>query len=205
MSKADRMIERLARFVDANDGWSLWIASSMGQNAVDVTERATTIAVESPERFFAAAGLEPGQWELRPAMLPQFNVAVVPEARDRFARFLDTATLGGEPIAYRHKDGFFSVDIGMADLHERPAQARIGERDERYEALGLGFMEIQDRYGATAYHIPEGSLVVYDPRAASASAELISCSALDVAPALLANYAVPRPAYMRGAGLSLPS
>ena len=62
--------------------------------------------------------------------------------------------------------------------------------------LGLENVEIEDKSDCSGYHIPEGCLVIYDPRDQSAKAVRPDISTLELAPAILQNYAIPVPDYM---------
>lgn len=54
--------------------------------------------------------------------------------------------------------------------------------------------------GSTAYHVPNGFLLVYEPRPAAAGQRRPrpQISILELAPAILANCGAPVPACMRG-------
>ena len=64
-------------------------------------------------------------------------------------------------------------------------------------SLGLETVEIEDRSGTTAYHVPEGILAVYDPtRPPPANSTRPEVSVLEVAPTLLQTLGVGPPSYM---------
>jgi hypothetical protein len=64
-------------------------------------------------------------------------------------------------------------------------------------SLGLETVEIEDRSGTTAYHVPEGVLAIYDPaRPPASNGSRPEVSVLEVAPALLLTLGVDPPAYM---------
>jgi hypothetical protein len=56
--------------------------------------------------------------------------------------------------------------------------------------------DIQDETSCYGYHIPEGSLVLYDAAKAASDTPRASVSTLEIAPGLLANFGVDRPGYM---------
>jgi len=65
------------------------------------------------------------------------------------------------------------------------------------DSLGLETVEIEDRSGTTAYHVPEGILAVYDPaRPPAVNGSRPEVSVLEVAPALLQILGVEPPNYM---------
>jgi hypothetical protein len=197
--QAAAMVERLAGHVDANPGAQLWIASSMGQRATMAETLETQLYLTHPARFLGAMGL-PGEdaWERRPAMLPQFNLVVEAGYVERFHDALQTVRVGGAPLGFKRSDnGFFSLDFGQANLHDRPDAVTIAGEARPLASLGLETVEIEDRSGTTAYHVPEGVLAVYDPtRPPAGDGARPEVSVLEVAPAVLQALGVERPAYM---------
>jgi hypothetical protein len=92
------------------------------------------------------------------------------------------------------------MDFGHPNLHDRPTPVRYQGERHQLAGFGLKAVEIEDRSGTTAYHVPEGVLFVYDPRRDVSPAELAAgrprISTLEIAPALLEAFGVPRPDYM---------
>ena len=56
------------------------------------------------------------------------------------------------------------MDWGQSNLHDIADVAAVSGEPRTREGLGLKTVEIEDRSGTTAYHVPEGILAVYDPR-----------------------------------------
>jgi hypothetical protein len=197
--QAARMVERLAGHVDANPGCQLWIASSMGQRATVAESLDTQLYLTRPARFLEAMGL-PGEhaWEQRPAMLPQFNLVVAAAYAEPFDEALRTVRVDGRPLTFKRSDhGFFSLDFGQPNLHGRPDAVTIAGEVRSIASLGLETVEIEDHSDNTAYHVPEGILVVYDPaRPPGAIAARPKLSVLEIAPTLLRILGVEPPAYM---------
>ena len=197
--QAAGMLERLGAWVDANPGSQLWIASSMGQRATMAETLETQVYLTDPAPFLEAMGL-PGEhaWERRPAMLPQFNLVVEASYAEPFQHALGTVQIGGQPLTFKRSgDGFFSLDFGQANLHDHPDAVTIAGRPHALAALGLETVEIEDRSGTTAYHVPEGVLAVYDPaRPPATGGTRPEVSVLEVAPAILQTLGVAPPPYM---------
>jgi hypothetical protein len=70
------------------------------------------------------------------------------------------------------------------------------------EHSGMANVKIQDRCGATAYHIPQGSLIIYAPARGLNGNDVAMISTTDIAPTLLRNFNVAVPDYMNK-GISL--
>lgn len=206
MTRADAMVSRLARFVDQNDDYVLWIATSMGQEAHEAKTLETQLYIDDLSRFMARVGFASDDWDQVPSMLPQVNVVLRRGKGTEFKRRLDTLVVDGNPLSYREKDGgFFSLDFGHKNLHGKPEYVHlVGER-VAFDELGLRNVEIQDKSGTTAYHIPRGCLFVYDPRDRNPDNGRVrtEISALDIAPSILNNYNIRPPTYMNCTALSL--
>jgi hypothetical protein len=197
--QAADMVGRLADHVDATPGSQLWIVSSMGQRATMAQALETQLYLTHPARFLEAMGL-PGQgaWQRRPAMLPQLNLVVEADYVEPFGDALRTVRVGGQPLHFKRSDnGFFSLDFGQANLHDRPDAVTIAGEARPIASLGLETVEIEDRSDTTAYHVPEGILAVYDPAHPPAiNGSRPEVSVLEIAPTLLRTFGVEPPAYM---------
>jgi hypothetical protein len=60
---------------------------------------------------------------------------------------------------------------------------------------------IEDKSASTAYHIPQGTTLIYS--ADSAGTPRTEISTLDLAPSILQNFGVAIPSYMRKPGVAL--
>jgi hypothetical protein len=197
MKKADAMIGRLVKFINHNPDYALWIVTSMGQQAVEAREIYTDLFVTNGKKFMDNFGLGAGSYELRPSMVPQFNVQVHVDKRKEFEEKLATLRINGQTIHCRQKsEGFYSLDIGFANLDESKITIELMGQNIPLEHSGLENVKIQDRCGATAYHIPQGSLLIYSPASGKGNKDTAAVSTTDIAPALLRNFNVPVPAYM---------
>lgn len=193
MDQANAMVGRLVKFVDANPEYQLWIASSMGQGPTIARPLETTVYLTDFMKFMSALGLpEDRGWERRPAMLPQANVVVEDEFRERFEAGLDTLKLRGKPVRYRKTDaGFYSMDFGQHNLHSFQTPVRFRSDRHSLVSFGLSAVEIADRSDTTAYHVSGGILAVYDGADRSNRPTVrSSVSTLSIAPALLKNFGV---------------
>lgn len=198
MKKADEMIGRLLKFVEKNPDYSLWILSSMGQQAVEAREICTDLFVTNGKKFMDNFMLGANAYELRPSMVPQFNVQVHTDKRKDFEEKLATLRINDLGIHCRQKsEGFYSLDIGFPNLDESKIKIELMGQTIPLTHSGLENIRIQDRCGATAYHIPQGSLLIYAPAKGLNGKEVINISTTDIAPAILRNFNVVVPDYMR--------
>ncbi len=206
MSKADEFFACLVEFADLNPEYQIWMATSMGQAATVAEPLETQLYITDLAKFMAAIGIEPQQWSTRPAMLPQVNIVVSPGLEGRIHAKLSSLRIDDQPVKFRRQDhGFFSIDMGQKNLYKKPLIANFEGRAISFSELGMENTEIEDRSNASAYHVPQGCLIIYDPKKQSLSKNRPEISTLDIAPAILKNFAVNTPAYMKPATTLAPA
>lgn len=198
MQKLDDMVGRLLAFIDRHPDYQLILASSMGQEAVESSLCETQLYLVDAPRFLALLGLPDDAWQMRPAMLPQFNLQITGDCRDFEAR-LASVRIGDAPLAW-HGDGagFYRLDFGQPNTPDDLAIA-IGDAVVDPATAGLRRVEITDRSGTTAYHIAAGTVIALGAGTAPSRGRR-EISTLDIAPHILARLGVAPPAYMRPAG-----
>ena len=203
MKKADEMIGRLVNFIEKNPEYSLWILSSMGQQAVEAKEIYTDLFVTNAKKFMDNFDLGSGYYELKPSMVPQFNVQIHVDKRKEFEEKLATFRINGKTIQSRQKaEGFYSLDIGFPNLDESKIKIEIMGQIIPLLHSGMENVKIQDRCGATAYHIPQGSFIIYAPSKGLNGNDVANVSTTEIAPTILRNFSIPVPDYMNK-GISL--
>ena len=207
MGWTDRFVDRLVRFTDENPEYLLVIASSMGQCAASGKRVDTQLYLRNPTALLERAGIAPDQWERRPAMDPTVSLYVSADRTAAFTSFLETMTIQGKAVKFEKKDGgFFDLVFGHENIDPETDKLCIGGQETSYESVGLELTIVEDEAGSTGYHIPEGILVVYDPRDKTPKTSLETISTMDVAPAILANFGLDAPDYMKRPGaFVLPS
>ena len=203
MKKTDEMIGKLVKFIDKNPEYSLWILSSMGQQAVEAKEIYTDLFVTNGKKFMDNFTLGVDHYELKPSMVPQFNVQIHVDKRKEFEDKLATFRINGQQVHSRQKaEGFYSLDIGFPNLDESQIRIELMGQMIPLEHSGMENVKIQDRCGATAYHIPQGSFIIYAPSKGLNGNDITHVSTTDIAPTILKNFNVAVPDYMKK-GISL--
>jgi hypothetical protein len=206
MSKFDAFFARLVKFVDASPEYVLWVATSMGQAATEAMPLETQLYITDLPKFMEQMGVASTEWSRMPAMLPQYNIHIAEHKRADFRSALNTIIVDGQALGWREAaNGFFSLDFGHHNLYLNNTPPMFRGQSVSYESLGLSNVKIEDKSGASAYHIPQGSLVVYDPNDRAPKEGRPMVSTLEIAPTLLANFGVKRPGYMRPAVTIGPS
>lgn len=189
--------ERLTRFADRNPEYIVMAASSMGQAASLGSRVDTQLYLRNPALFMQAAGLSKTQWSRRPAMDPTVSVVVDSEQIARFMRFLDDLHIDGAPIKASAKDGgFFDLHFGQTNLDPDGGFLRLRGEPFPHTELGFEITVVEDEGGSTAYHVPEGILLTYDPTADASTSERTRIETTDIAPCLLDHFGIDVPSYM---------
>lgn len=199
MTKFDAMLARLARFVERNADYALWIATSMGQAATEASEVQTQVYLQDVDQFMRCLGFSSADWEARPAMLPRVIVALKSGRADAFADQLRTIQIGDRgPLPWKRLGAdVFRIHPGALQ-NVRDEVCTLAGRRVPFAELGFANVAIEDSTGQSAYHIPNGALLIHAPHQPRRDNGRVEISTLDVAPMLLANFGVTPPSYMRG-------
>lgn len=196
MDHTDKMLKRLAKFIDENKEYKLIITSSMGQEAIACEPTETQIVISDNDKFMRMLGVaNSSDYKALPAMVPQFNFIVEENQLKIFEENLKKLSINGELISYRKKDdNYFSIDLIFLNL--KTIDIKVGNTKISLEDSGLQNLIIDDKSSCTAYHIPEGHLFSYHP---SNSVSLMSDEQLptcDILPILLNNFGIKTKDYM---------
>jgi hypothetical protein len=151
------------------------------------------------DRFMRFMGVGSESWTEHPAMLPSINVSVTDPLADGFEQSLQKLKIDGKPLRFsRAPGGFFSLHFGHKNLHATPKIALLRDRTVSFEELGLECRNVEDQTDSTGYHVKSGMLLVYDPAGESQeNSHRQQLSTLEIAPALLRNYSLRVPPYMK--------
>ena len=197
MQRFDGYYRRLVDFVDANKEYRLILASGMGQAATVATHLYSEVYITDLAKFMSKMGVGAGGWTFVPAMFPWYNIRVALQCIESFRESIGALNIAGKPVHYNeYEDGLFALFLGHQDLEHSRAYFRNEEID--FSDLGLFNVRNEDLAQRTGYHIPEGSLLIYDPqkRPEPMHAARERFSALDIAPNLLRAFGIKPPAYM---------
>lgn len=196
MSKLDHFLTKLVTFVEQNPEYKLVITSSMGQEATQAMSLETELVVKDLQLLVKKLGLKDSEWEAMPAMHPQYNLKVtdaenIPKFQDILAKLI----INGEPVKYRNKeDGFFSIDFGHVNLSTDALE--FNNSSGSLADFGLENEKIQEEAAGTAYHVPEGSLIIFDPQKDYNADRNQGVDTCRIAPSILQNFGLDIPDYM---------
>lgn len=195
MHFADSFLNELVRFIDSNPEYKLIIASSMGQEASKADLITTELMMDSPSKFMELLGINNENFELLPAMHPQYNFKLIGGKASEFDNALGKVNIGDKPLSFRKKDdGFFSIDLGHQNLHSN--ELRYKGINSKLDDAGLINKKIDDQSGGTAYHMPEGVLMVYGSGGKNDTNPRPTINTKSIAPSILKNFEIAQPEYM---------
>ena len=196
MGITDQLFTRLKNFVDRNAGYEIWITTSMGQEATVAETCEKQVYLTDADKFFDAIMGKNFERHARPAMAPQSNF-LIPSRQSEFEEKLGLTRVAGMEIDYRLVDGgFFSLDFGHKNVKDEDCYLTVDGRRLSFEDAGLSNVEISDKSGCSAYHIPQGSMIIYDPTDDRLTDDRKSVSTTQIAPTILSRFDVTRPSYM---------
>ena len=111
---------------------------------------------------------------------------------------LGRVKIAGRPIDHRRLDPHaIEFVLGHSNISDEDLTITIGNELVAPEDVGIANVPIEDEVGAAAYHIPEGMLLVYDPRNEwRAPHKEDPVSTTSIAPTLLELQGIRPPAYM---------
>jgi hypothetical protein len=202
MGWLDIMFDRLASFVDHNPDYLLVVASSMGQAAMDGGRVETQLYLREPAKLMRRAGLQDCDWEQRPAMDPRISLVVSEDKMADFATFLNSLTIQDAPLRWNIADTGNGLNLifGHRNIDITSERACINGVPVDFADLGIEAVRIEDEAGSTAYHIPEGTLFIYDPLNESTQVERPVTTTTQLAPAILKQFGIEVPDYMEKKG-----
>jgi len=207
MSMLDQMLGRIKDFIDARPDYKLLITTSLGQAGIRAEETKGFVTVTDLKRFLGTLGLADGEWKVKHAMVPCISVIAEAGKGDFLEERLSQLAVNGArmvrnereiaPLSYDRTDGNSFHIFVYFERYSGPSIAVLGNRELPFDELGFGFFQHQDTIACSARHTPHGVLIVYDPVRPHPDRRRTTISTLDIAPAILDNFNIPSPSYMK--------
>lgn len=195
MTMFDQFFTELVKFVDAHPEYKLVVASSMGQASTTAKLLESQLYIANEETFFSFLKMNAADWKHVPSMFPQYNVHITEGREEQFRQLLDKISICGEKLEYREKEkGFFSLELGHPNLQNDTFS--FDGQTFKLSEIGLEKLPIDDHSGSTAYHIPQGTMIVYDPADLSDKKEITSIPSTAFVPGVMKNFNLDIPSYM---------
>lgn len=197
MTEADFHLRKLMDFIRLNNEYTLVIASSMGQDAVDDSIKIQNqLLLKKPELLMKFAGLDPDNWEQKLAMEPQYVFKFRSEYDlEKLKSCVELLTIRDKNIDLK-VIGENSVRISFGHENYNYGKDIITHNNVKIECglVGLEAVDIQDESGSYAYHIPEGILLVYG--ATNSNPDQNKILTTQIAPSILHHFNIEIPDYM---------
>ncbi len=199
MGEASRQIGELAAFVNRHRdrNYILMVSSSMGQDAVDTEEIIRKqLYLHDHQLFFARLGVRLEQIAQKRAMKPRCVFRSIQRWRVIFANSSADAINGEKLIFQEHENHVFMIKFGQSNLDDDAIDVRLGDERVNYRDMGMRNTPIEDETGSYAYHIPEGVMLIYNPKNVKATRAKMAMTTTEIAPMVLRNFRLDVPAYM---------
>jgi hypothetical protein len=213
MDMLDLMLGRILSFVEREKDYGLVVAGSMGQAKLTADQGIETkgfTTITNLAKFMDFIGLDRSDWREANAMAPAISLEINPERGQSVGEALSRLEVMGTktvednhpiaPLTYHLCDGKSLHLYFRFEGQEPIGEVRLGNRVVPLVEAGFGFFVHEDNVGCSAYHVPEGMMMVYDPTRKAAHADTrTQISTLDIAPGLLRHFGVTPPSYMHQA------
>lgn len=190
----DEYLAKLVKFVDKNQEYSLWITTSMGQSDVPPDFLVSSLFIEDYDKFFGHFGLSLNDWEKQNSMYPRYNFRIKKDKLRAFKKDMEQLFINGKEVYREYTDDFIMLKLYISC---KAGESCISFKEKKFtlDDFGLVSREREDSKLTTAYHIPEGLLMIYDHKKRPET-HSIPLSTSAIAPALLNNFGVKIPGYM---------
>jgi hypothetical protein len=196
MEIADEQLKKLKTFAD-QEGYTILIAASMGQEAIDRGEYLGQLHITNMEKFYQAIQYK-GFVQNNLAMSPDFSFEFKTE-KDLISfqnAVLNLTDSNGTPV-FGFKRSGLTLNINLqttAALVKAGGFYRNQKREKvLFKDLGIS---IEPRDLGTGYHQPEGIAIFYK-QGIIPSTERTTVESTEIAPTLLTLFNTPLPKYMK--------
>jgi hypothetical protein len=195
MQKLEVMLEKIVRFTEKNPEFRLVVASSMGQAAIAYHKTYEFLTITDVTKFMTAIGIPAESYDITPAMVPCISLQLKGVDTADLKRKLESVKIGTQAMVYSKRldknacyelrDGYLHLYVQF-DNYDGPLTFTCGGMEKTFQEGGLSMMAHEDGVNCTAQHIPQGSLLIYNPALPDASR--ISVSTVDFVPSILSNF-----------------
>ena len=204
MDLADRNLKYLIN-LSHKKNYNLMIITSMGQASIDRGEYVDELIISHFEKFIIALGLNKNNYEMNPAMQPDYCISsidypsmcilreTIMNLRDSQNRTVFTEKY--EPVGLK-------INLRIRKCKDTAKTKKVIFKGKRFHLEKFGFKLISRDIG-TAYHVPEGLIALYGKEFVKYKInndEIIDTTR--ICPTLLKLYGIKIPNYMNKPFLS---
>tara|TARA_Y100001968_G_scaffold307221_2_gene324821 strand:- start:3534 stop:4898 length:1365 start_codon:yes stop_codon:yes gene_type:complete len=159
MDVAASQLDSLIKYATNKPNCEIWVCTSMGQAPVlDYTPVKSQLYVMKPKELIQSIGLNPDLFEIMPAMMPRWTFKSENKNINDLSNALKRLTLDKRPIEQMLYES--SLTIKINHINKMP-HIELDNVQIDINKVGLEMVNIEDNSGSSAYHIPEGVLLIY--------------------------------------------
>ena len=159
MSVFEGHLQKLLNYAENHGNCEIWVCTSMGQAPVlDYEPINTQLYLTDPLKLLDFLGLNPCNYEIKPAMMPRWtfkgskkNVLVLSE-------LIKNVLIDSKYIEQMIDE--VTLTIKLECINKVPKIEYKGKTIQLKD-IGFDLVKVEDKSGTSAYHIPEGMLLIY--------------------------------------------
>ncbi len=195
---ADKQIKTLLSFAKENN-YDLWVASSMGQAAIERGSYNKEIFLNDPKKLLKALDLNSDNYKIVPSMYPDINIVCKDlKANEEICRkiklILDSTNKQIIKVRYKQKSNTVNLIINTSKKIAEDNFIKIKNKKFKPNEIGMSFIE---RDIGTGYHIPEGILLTYGSTSQNLLKNYEIIDTAIVAPLILKYFNIKQKKYMK--------
>ena len=198
MDIADKQINKLMKYCDKHS-YNLWVASSMGQEKRKEYSSSFDIQIFDMKLFLESLNLNPDNYKEKPAMQP--DICIQCNKNNDLKKLLKAINTIRDnrnnqilTKRYESKDKVVNLSIKITEDLLKEKIIKINNQIKTPKNVGIKFFS---RDPGTAYHTPQGILIMYGPEASQFSMQEDLLDTTKIAPMILKIFGIKIPEYMK--------
>ncbi len=114
--------------------------------------------ITKPRKLVEFLKLNQKSFEIKPAMMPRWTFKGTKKDIEDLSNEISKLLIDGKPCEYMLGEN--SLTIKIECINKIPILIYEGKRID-YKKIGLDIINVDDKSGSSAYHIPQGVLMIY--------------------------------------------
>ncbi len=159
MQAFERQLSSLVKYAEKNENCEIWICTSMGQGPViNYSPVEFQLYITHPQKLIEFLNLNPMSFEIKPAMMPRWTLKGNKKDIKDLSNAIKELLIDGNTC--EQMLGENSLTIKIECINKIPIIIYRGKKID-FKKIGLEIINVDDKSGSSAYHIPEGVLMIY--------------------------------------------
>ncbi len=159
MSVVEKHLKELIKLANKKENCEIWVCTSMGQAPVINYEPVKSqLYLKDPNKFLRFLGCDPQLFEIMPAMLPRWTFKSQNTLIKQLSDILKELIIDNKQCEFMEFDNTLTIKINCINKIPKILFKKLSVS---YKEIGLEIVDIDDNSGSSAYHIPEGVLMIY--------------------------------------------